>query len=344
MAYFKFSFLLSVLVIGSTCLYSQDLDEDNNVLFLKANILHETSRYDEAIRLYNRILRDDPFFSRAFFMRGKSKYALGAFKGTKNDMMEYINQSGVDNEVLELMAETELKLENNVSALSYFKLLLVLRPYVGGYFAKAGNLLFENGDKNQACEYWIKGAKLGDATASKQATTRCAFDETIHLPQKVVSEKTEVETKDDDENEEMAVDDSVYDQNEEEEKTIEELGDEEIPESEISFEQEIDMEAEQTFAMDDELLIKITSGLGSRKVEVHPNILMLSDRSGQVAVDICVNSEGKVTSAQVNSGLSSIFRTSLSSLAIRKAKDFIFIPSLRTEQCGIIYYIIDTSK
>ena len=104
----------------------------------------------------------------------------------------------------------------------------------------------------------------------------------------------------------------------------------------------VDMNAIQQIKVDDELTLVITSGLGERKVDSYPDILMLSDRTGRVVIDVCVNNEGKVISASLNDSRTTIFRSSLSSLAIRKAKEFVFMPSLSDNQCGAIIYNINT--
>ena len=340
MTKFSFYFLILLLFAAMNPISTQSLEEDNNVLFLKANILYQTSRYDEAIRLYNRILNDQPTFSGALLMRGKSKFALGAFKGTKKDILGYIDQRGISDEIIEIMAETELKLENLANALSYFEILLHLKPFEGKYFAKAGDLALENGNRNKACQYWIKGAKLGDASAAKQASLRCAYDHTIHLPPK----RSEETASQDDVllNDEVMSEDGKF---EEADKTGEVGETGEVSErEETGRTAHVDMNVIQEIKIDKELTLKITAGLGERKIEDYPNILMLSDKSGIVAIDICVNSEGKVFRAEISTAQTTIFRTSLSSLAIRKAKELVFIPSLSEEQCGVLIYDIDTSR
>ncbi len=342
----KFSLLFLLLFLSSPglCpLHGQSLEEDNNLLFLKANILYETSRYDEAIRLYNRILNDDPAFSEALFMRAKAKYTLSAFRGTKTDLLEYIDRKGLNRELIIIMARTELKLENRDNALSYYEVLHRLSPYEGEYFTIAGDIADKKGNKNKACEYWIKGAKLGDAQAVLKAYQKCAYDH-IHLPAKRINETTQTDegiTNIDNSSvteetiNEMEAKSEVI-KSEEATKTEEEA----YPETmEVT---PVDLSARREIVIDDELTIIITYGLGDRKVEEYPNILMLSNKSGKVAIKICVGAEGKVLTAELDDKRTSIFRSSLSSLAIRKAKEFVFIPSLSDQQCGLLVYDIKT--
>lgn len=93
--------------------------------------------------------------------------------------------------------------------------------------------------------------------------------------------------------------------------------------------------------IDEDLTLIIRGqGLGKRKILDQPNILILSDEDGIVAVDICVNKRGKVETAEFNSKLSTIAKKSLVSLAIRKSKDFWFEKNDYKEQCGVIMFKI----
>jgi len=96
--------------------------------------------------------------------------------------------------------------------------------------------------------------------------------------------------------------------------------------------------------IDEDLTLVIRGqGLGKRKILDQPNILILSDEDGIVAVDICVNKRGKVETAEFNSKLSTFAKKSLVSLAIRKSKDFWFEKNDFKEQCGVIMFKIKGS-
>ncbi|MEE9372793.1 MAG: tetratricopeptide repeat protein, partial [Saprospiraceae bacterium] len=327
-------FFINLLLLASLNSDAQLFQDDNNILFMQANVLYNTDRYDEAVRMYNRIIRDDPNFSRAIFMRGKAKFALGAFKGTKNDMLEYIDQRGINQDVIEIMANTELKLNNDRNALSYLEILIKMEPYEGKHLAKAAQLSFDNNDRNRACEYWIQSAKLGDSGGTKKAALHCAYDLSIHLP-----EKPHLPKKKDDEI--LKKDDALVLENPNDVKhdsaivvNIPEV----IDVSVKTTTPYIDMDASQDVEIDDELTLTLNSGLGTRKIDDLPNILMLSDKSGRVVLDLCVDGGGKVYSVQLNSKLTTIFRSSLSSLAMRKAKQILFMPSLVENQCGLLLF------
>ena len=108
--------IIFFLLAGTLTTFSQNIEEDQAVLFMKANVLFESGRYDEAVRMYNRILAQDENHTPSILMRARTKYELGAFKGTKNDALLYIEKTGVNKDIIRLMAQTELKLSNLASA------------------------------------------------------------------------------------------------------------------------------------------------------------------------------------------------------------------------------------
>ena len=77
--------ITTLLTLFSLTSFGQNIEEENIVLFAKANLLYETARYDEAVRMYNRVLANDEDHTAAILMRAKTKYALGAYKGTQKD-------------------------------------------------------------------------------------------------------------------------------------------------------------------------------------------------------------------------------------------------------------------
>ena len=84
----------------------------------------------------------------------------------------------------------------------------------------------------------------------------------------------------------------------------------------------------------------IGNGLGERKLDSNPDMFIISNEKGKVVIDVCVDGKGKVTSSQINKKLTTLFKTSLTSLALRKSKEFVFYPSFRDEQCGYLIYAI----
>lgn len=100
----------------------------------------------------------------------------------------------------------------------------------------------------------------------------------------------------------------------------------------------------QYIDVDDDLKLTIYGqALGKRDIMKTPNILILSENDGIVAIDICVNEKGKVVDANFNSDLSTLGKKSLISLAIRKSKEFVFESNDYDQQCGVILFDIKGS-
>jgi hypothetical protein len=96
--------------------------------------------------------------------------------------------------------------------------------------------------------------------------------------------------------------------------------------------------------IDEDLTLEIRDGIGSREIRELPDMLILSDNSGIVAVDICVDKFGQVDKAEVNRDKSTIYTASLVNLALRKSKEIYFERSWKKEQCGSIYFRIKGSE
>jgi len=369
----KITSLLCLLFIGFGTT-AQSLDEDPNVVFMKAQVLFDSERYDEAVVMYNQLLAKDKNFARAYMMRAKSKYFLGAPKGTKKDIMEYIVREGVTKEVVKLMSATELELGNLIAAQNYVNTALEMDPYDAEQNKIAGHVLFILKDKTAACEYWETAANLGDLEASSLMKDKCAViiqmremqnkekkakdleDTTNESDQeKVVVENNESAEPAENSNESDAPEvidivkkeipakdrtilvpnPKVQDANKESEEILVNKSEKSKPQFE-----EPDMDAIQEIDIDEELSVVIGNGLGKRKVEDHPDIFMLSTQEGKVVINICVDGTGKVTSAKIDKKKTTLFKTSLTSLALRKSKEFQFYPSFRDQQCGFLIYMI----
>lgn len=317
--------LLCFFLLTTFMTYSQDIDNDNMVLFMKANVLYESGRYDEAVRMYNRILSADDNYVNAYLMRAKTKYALAAYKGTKMDIMQYIERAGVNKNVLIIMAETEYKLRNLAAAGNYVQSLIEMDPFEGEYYYMSGMIALDDNLKNEACEHFAVASSLGHEQSAQMFNISCS-GYSVRKKKDIVEDEGEVAS---------AVDSVV---------TAETLDipplERELPDIEVVNESPVDLTAVQEIRIDDKLNLVITNGLGERYVESKPNIFMISSETGHVTIDICINNEGRVVEAEFNRDRSSIALPSMTSLAIRKAREFIFMPSLKASQCGSMIFNI----
>lgn len=356
----KSTFILFTLLFGvSFSAFAQAIEENIKVVYMQANVLYDTERYDEAVRMYNQVLNKDDEFAPAFLMRAKSKYALAAYKGAKSDVLDYFDINGVTKDAIKLMTRIEFKLDRFKAAKNYALTAVELDPYDAEQILHLGNIEYELDDKTQACEYWFVGSSLGNIKAKTQVNKHCENlmaikemnEKTKQKRERERNRKKEVELEDEEDDmgdllkrpkmdddddivgnrndEDIDMDDDMDDDNEKKSKKRDKV----VIES-------ADMDAIQEVEIDEDLSVIIGNGLGKRKLEDHPDIFMLSNESGKVVIDICVNNQGKVTSAELNKDQSDILKPGLTSLAIRKSKEFQFFTSFRDEQCGFLIYMI----
>lgn len=334
-----------MLLMGTTML-GQGLEEDNMVLYMKANVLFESGRYDEAVRMYNRILNDDMNHTNAIFMRAKAKYELGAFQGTKKDVMLFIDKAGVTKDIIKLMAQTELDLSNLKAAENYVRTAIELDPYDDKMHLLFGDISMDAGNRSDACESYATSANLGSQKAVQRMQKRCNGYQPRSRPESnqssdiqegsvVVEEEQPVVKEERKEGEIVTLEDIVR-----EAENNPTTNSDPAPSTNSSTNTMQDINASQEIVIDQQLNITIENGLGARKLDSKPSIFMLSDQDGRVVIDVCVGSDGKVTEASFNREQSTIYRSSLTSLALRKAKEFVFERSTAIEDCGTMIYNI----
>ena len=314
--------ILTVLLfaLSSIAINAQSIDEELGFIYVKADYLLETDRYEDAIREFTKIIAKDPSYKDALYKRGSAKYAIAAFKGTKNDLMQAFDVVGITPESLELYGKT-----------------------------------LQNLDQNEAATITLNTASMinmGSSTKSTQSPTKDTkgSEETNSND----SEKSEIEKLEDKLS--SILEDLLPDNNSGEgtEGTPSETdtngtrtgtgdsGDSDEVEVNVEVEEksnEPDVSVNEIY-VDEDLTIEIKNGLGGRAILDQPNILILSDKSGEVTVDVCVNANGKVTFAEFNKNASSLQTQSLVSLAVRKSKEFWFKKSDNKETCGVIVFKI----
>lgn len=371
MKYTKLYILLAGLFF-SMSLFAQNVEEEVEFLYMKAKYLYDTDRHEDAVNAFNKVIKENPKHEDALVLRGASKFGLAAYKGAMKDFNRSIEERGITKDVVGWIALTHYKMDNMELAMNTLETALLVDPKNRTLWNLQGDIANDNDERLKACESWERAAALGDTKAERKLLKSCGVTKpNKHIPtmetggqrdkgtptreddgdedmlddDEVISlgDKEEVITKDDrdevDEDEvidEQVVDDEVMDEDDEE---ILSLGDKEEEVSESK--PDSDPNEEAIIEIDEDLTLVIYGeGLGSRKILDQPNILILAEEDGVVAVNICVGRTGSVKSAEYNDDLSTIKKQSLISLAIRKAKEFWFAKDRKKESCGIILYKI----
>lgn len=309
----RYIFSICLVLLTGLALSAQNLDEELGFIYVKADYLLETERYPEAIEEFSKIIESDPTFKDALYKRATAKYEIGAFKGVKLDLLRAFEHTGISPEAIELYGIALDALGENASASKTQKTASMLVNASGN--TKPTSQSGQSGNP--------RGSKKDDHDEIKDEVKKLE-DKITTILEDLLPDENQPETSGDPTSTEQGETDSSSNDIEEEEPV-----DVYIPDNSVN-----------EIYIDEDLTLEIKNGLGNRRVLQQPNILILSESSGIVAVDVCVNRNGKVTSAEHNAGKSDLSIQSLISLAVRKSKEFWFEKSDRSETCGTIVFKI----
>jgi len=340
---------LTLVVIISK---GQGVESELGFQYVKAKYLMDTERYEDAIKAFSNIIKEDPTYEESLLYRAEAKYAMAAYKGSKADALEFASHNGMTDKALMILGKSDFKLGNSEAALNSLT-LATGSPYVDSQvYEYLGDILQNNGELLKACNYWAEGAAMGSSKCESKSRKVCGSTKPT-TSQKPTESRTSGgvlgKNRSDDELGSKSEDTKIDIKGNERKEDTEEVptkGDDEL----VELEEEVPVKKPQDnlppdddtpneIMVDDELTIEIYgNALGKRKILDQPSILILSDETGDVAIDICINKNGKVESAELNIDLTTIETQSLISLAIRKAKEFWFEKNDYKEQCGVMIF------
>lgn len=324
----------------------------------------KTGKFEDAIGVFDNILKKDPTEGKALLLRARTKYELLAYKGTKKDCLAYMDIYGIDDQVAGLLGKTEKALENYKQALAYLKVAIFLKPSEVEYLLDRAEILYNLGLDEQACEDWTVAMENGSTVAEKLFDENCAqfikveAPVIVEIPVEQDSEEIIVEGEMSEEEiseeeiseEEMSMEENnqVSNSNENNSENEESIPEIKIDSSMVKVEKPVDSypidDKVEKIVIDDELTIILADGIGSRKLMEVPDILILSDKSGEVVVNVCIDRLGRIDNPVLNEEASTIKTKSLVSLALRESSNFRFARSSRKNHCGTITFIITGSE
>lgn len=335
-----------------TWTYAQSLDEELGFIYVKAEYLLETGRYEEAVNHYNQVIDKDASYKDALVHRGMAKYALGAYKGAKNDAMQHIELLGISAPSAALLGRAFDQMGQNQAAIQSLTAAILMDETQSDYYLWRAQLYEARDMRLNACNDYQKAVSLGNLMAVSSARNYCGMSSNIHAQTsvKIPNESFPPSNSSEPVNNENISESEVLSEGTQET----EAGDENLSqengevESYGTEEQEIvddnippDDNTVNTIEIDEELSIMISGqALGKRKIDEVPSILILADETGKVALDVCVDKSGMVVKAEFNSRLSTIAKKSLVSLAMRKAREFEFSANSYDMQCGLMIFEI----
>ena len=370
---------LYILIAGlffSMSLFAQNLEDEVEFLYMKAKYLYDTDRHEDAVNAFNKVIQKDANHQDALVLRGASKFSLAAYQGAIKDFNKSIEERGVTKDVVGWIALAHYKMNNMDLAVNTLETALLVDPKNRTLWNLQGDIAQDNDERLKACDSWEKAAALGDTKAERKLEKNCdgsskskrdRISKTDSKKANFNQEDPNKSKKDDgildddevislgDREEDVILKDDKYEDNdtpvreemdEETEDQLEEeevlsLGDKEEEEDTTEEKPDRDPNERAVIEIDEDLILEIYGEhLGNRKILDQPNILILAEEDGVVAVNICVGRAGSVKSAEYNDDLSTIKKQSLISLAIRKAREFWFAKDRNKEACGVILYKI----
>ena len=313
--------ILTVLLfaLSSIAIQAQTIDEELGFIYVKADYLLDTDRYEDAIREFTKIIAKDPSYKDALYKRGKAKYAIAAFKGTKNDLLQSFELVGITPESLELFGKTLQNLDQHDAATITLNTASMINS---GSTTKSNQ--GSNNDSNDP------ESDNNDKSEMEKLEDRLSSILDDLLP----DNDTGGDTTDDTQTETGGNEDGTSTGGNNAPDVIEIEKKEEEVKPDVSVNE---------IYVDEDVTLEIKNGLGGRAILDRPDIFIYSEKSGQVTVDVCVNDNGKVTFAEFNKNASTLETQSLVSLAVRKSKEFWFKKSDNKETCGVIVFKITPS-
>lgn len=331
-------FNLLFFALFTLSLSAQTLDEELGFIYVKADYLMETGRYDEAVREFTKIIAKDPNYRDALYKRAEAKYNVGAYQGTYNDVLQIFENKGVTPDALELFGKAQKsigKADASETTLETYAML-----------SSSGNTAREkttrqNDDASTSSEDDGSGKSIKDQISDILSDI---------LPKSTPQE----EPTNNDTGTTGQTDTSTGTTNDRQTKGGRQTGDDDsgsggsgpILDTSRSnpapLEPAVDDSVREVY-IDEDVTLELKNGIGARKILQQPSILILSESSGNVVIDICINANGKVTQAEYNAGESSLSTQSIISHAERKSKEFWFKSSTQDEMCGTIVFKITGS-
>ena len=377
MKYTKLYILIAGLFF-SMSLFAQNLEDEVEFLYIKAKYLYDTDRHEDAVNSFNKVIQKDANHQDALVLRGASKFSLAAYQGAMKDFNKSIEERGVTKDVVGWIALTHYKMNNIDLALNTLETALLVDPKNRMLWNLQGDIAQDNKERLKACDSWEKAAALGDTKADRKLEQNCGgsskskrdrISKTDSKKDNFNQEDPNKSKKDDgilDDDEVISLGDREEDviskdlkdndtllRKERDDEMRSEMEDDIVDDEVLSFgdkakaELTIDQKPDRdpneraVIEIDEDLILEIYGEhLGNRKILDQPNILILAEEDGVVAVNICVGRAGSVKSAEYNDDLSTIKKQSLISLAIRKAREFWFAKDRNKEACGVILYKI----
>ncbi len=174
---------------------AQEIESEIDFKYVKAKYLLGTERYEEAIKAFTVIIKENPKYADATILRAEAKYAMAAYKGTKKDVLIYIDNKGVTKTAIILLGKAEYRMKNYEAAINSLTLATRLNTDDAQVWEYVGNIHKENGKLLKACEFWQTAAKMGSSKARIKSKKTCGNTEPTEPEKDTVIPSSRKKTK-----------------------------------------------------------------------------------------------------------------------------------------------------
>ena len=333
--------------------FAQGYEDELEFKKVKAEYLIGTERYDDAIKELNEIIKVNASFEDVLLLRAGTKYKLAAYRGAKNDVISYIETSGINYVGASILGKSEFAMNNDVAALNSLSTALSIGGSDDEKLYEMRGTIYETKNMDlEACEDWHNAAKLGSTIGAINVQKNCSIynlDESLVAQIPKDNSRQNTSLLDTNSNGPSGASEVIPSANNQEDYNITDPVEQEDITDISSYLKpsnplpQDDNTPNEIYVDEDLTLAIFGQSLGKRKVLDRPSILLLSEKDGVISVDVCVNENGRIESVEYNASKSTLSTQSLVSLAIRKSKMFWFEKSDYQKQCGIILFKIKGS-
>jgi tetratricopeptide (TPR) repeat protein len=336
-------FLLMLLFISIG--RAQDLDGEIGFKYVKADYLIKTQRTEEALKELSDIIRDNPSFKDVLFLRADLRFKGADYINAKGDVLKSIELKGITKEMAALLGRSDFALRNIDAAEASLETAILLGNKDEKVLLEYAEILYNKNQSAKACDIWQIASRNGSSTAAINITKNCSgnTNSSKTTEQTTLNQPALTENKPTSITPPLSTD-SVSESNPVVVTNDTSNTSETTAPPTFSFPVPEEDNTPNEIVIDEDLTITIYGqGTGKRKILEKPSILILSENDGEVAIEICINENGRIETAEFVPTKSTIDNKGLVSLAIRKSKEFWFEKSEFRKQCGFIVYKVKGS-
>jgi tetratricopeptide (TPR) repeat protein len=142
-------------------------------VFNRGNAYRQQGEIAEALKDYNQVVRKQPSMPDVYINRSAVLYEMKRYQEAQTDL-ELARELAPENPLVYLnLAKINLLTENNEEAKENLTHLMKLDTQNSTAFYLMGLSMLDDGNKDEACRYFKRSARLGNEDGKRAATQNC---------------------------------------------------------------------------------------------------------------------------------------------------------------------------